>query len=260
MDHVWWLRSGASWGCSLTTLSSFGNMHPSACRAQDKKIYWNWSGISECFWMKSQARNRSTHWFQKSNAETIHLIARRLSRWFGFQATEFIWCVPDFLGRDCCGRLTTSVSIPFQLPFHESLVGFREVDSRISYPYCTYIFNPSKNLPVQWVYCELQLQMHVHFQPNQSISIIFYQQAKLARCIYIYIYIYTLNDKFLCDVPSAWKVQDRVPGIEPLLTKENPEREREREVSLFLQNDAVLLSRNIDAKIMEFPVTDSFIV
>ena len=110
--------------------------------------------------------------------------------------------------------------------FHESLVGFREVDSRISYPYCTYIFNPSKNLPVQWVYCELQLQMHVHFQPNQSISIIFYQQAKLARCIYIY--IYTLNDKFLCDVPSAWKVQDRVPGIEPLLTKENPERERER--------------------------------
>jgi len=74
--------------------------------------------------------------------------------------------------------------------FHESLVGFREVDSRISYPYCTYIFNPSKNLPVQWVYCELQLQMHVHFQPNQSISIIFYQQAKLARCIYIYIYLY----------------------------------------------------------------------
>jgi hypothetical protein len=72
--------------------------------------------------------------------------------------------------------------------FHESLVGFREVDSRISYPYCTYIFNPSKNLPVQWVYCELQLQMHVHFQPNQSISIIFYQQAKLARCIYIYLY------------------------------------------------------------------------
>ena len=48
-------------------------------------------------------------------------------------------------------------------------------------------------------------------------------------------------------MPSAWY---GIPGIDTLLTKENPERERERdrEVSLFLQKNPVFLSRKIDVE------------